>query len=187
MICTDPLPGCIGLTSITGPVGRLIQAGEWLNGDGFGPWEHAIVVLEGGRLIEAAPKGARIRPLTDYQRREVLYVVPAGLTWQQRWDVCDAARTYEGVPYSFLDYAALAAHRLRLPVRGLRRYIASTGHLMCSQLVDRAYLDAGVRLFTDERWPGYVTPMDLFDLLARPRTSTGAPRPHPGAPHRGSR
>lgn len=168
MIRTAPQPGDIGLTSITGAVGRLIRFGQWLNGDGFGQYQHAFIVLPGERLIEAMPGGAIVAPLSKYDDREVLYVSPAGLTYAQRKAICDCALKYEGVPYSFLDYGALAAHRFHLPVPYLRRYIESTGHQICSQLADRAYLDAGQNLFDDGRWEGYVTPMAIANELAHP-------------------
>jgi uncharacterized protein YycO len=166
VIRTDPQPGDIGLTSITGPVGRLIKIGQWLNGDGFGAYQHAFVVLPGGLLIEAMPGGAIIAPLSKYDDRDVLYVSPAGLTDAQRKAICDCALKYRGVPYSFLDYFALAAHRFRIPVLGLRSYIRSTGHQICSQMADQAYLDAGQQLFDDGRWEGYVTPMAIANELA---------------------
>ncbi|ARF59075.1 hypothetical protein [Streptomyces gilvosporeus] len=163
---THPQPGDIGLTRISGVTGQLIRFGQWLNKEGFADYEHAFLVLPDGRLLEAEPGGARIGSLSAYDGAPVLYVCPEGLTTPQRTAICEASARYVGVPYSFLDYAAIAAHRFRLPVPGLRRYIASTGHLICSQLVDQCYLDAGVHLFTDGRWPGYVTPMALYDLLA---------------------
>lgn len=166
MIRTTPQPGDIGLTSITGPVGRLVQFGQWLNGDGFGAYQHAFVVLPGDRLIEAMPGGAQVRSLSAYDDRPVLYVSPAGLTAAQRKAIGDCALKYLGVPYSFLDYLALAVRRFRIPVPGLRRYIAATGHQICSQLADRAYLDAGQHLFADGRWEGYVTPMALYRELS---------------------
>jgi uncharacterized protein YycO len=146
---------------VQGPVGRLIQLGEYLCGDGFTSFEHAFVVLNGGELIEAQPGGAVIRSLSEYDGRHVVYVTPGGLTNEQREAVCAAALRYVGVPYSFVDYLAIAAHRLHLPVPFLRRYVASTGHQICSQLVDRSYMDAKVPLFSDARWPGFVTPADL--------------------------
>jgi uncharacterized protein YycO len=161
VIRTNPQPGDIGLTSITGAVGRLIRIGQWLNGNGFGDYQHAFIVLPDDQLIEAMPGGAIVAPLSKYSDRHVLYVSPAGLTDAQRKAICDCALKYQGVPYSFLDYVALAAHRFHLPVPRLRRYIESTGHQICSQLVDQAYVDAGQRLFDDGRWSGYVTPMDL--------------------------
>ncbi|MGW1194744.1 hypothetical protein ACWD4B_02620 [Streptomyces sp. NPDC002536] len=167
MMHTTPMPADIGLTQIAGPTGRLIRVGQWLNGNGFADYEHAFLVLPGGKLLEAEPGGARIRPLEEYTHSRVLYVYPPGLTGQQRVAVCAAAGRYVGVPYSFLDYGAIAAHRFRLPLPGLRRYVASTRHQICSQLVDQCYQDAGVHLFADGRWPGYVTPMALYGLLAR--------------------
>jgi uncharacterized protein YycO len=168
VIRETPLPGDIGLTSITGAVGRLIKFGQWLNGDGFGAYQHAFVVLPGSLLVEAMPGGAIVDRLSKYDDRDVLYVSPAGLTDAQRKAICDAALRYRGVPYSFLDYLALAAHRFHLPVPGLRRYIQSTGHQICSQLADRAYLDAGQHLFTDRRWEGYITPMAIAAELMWP-------------------
>lgn len=170
---TAPRPGDIGLTSIQGPVGALIRAGQFLNGDGFASYEHAFVVLPGSRLIEAMPGGARIRALAEYDQRTVLYVSPAGLTYAQRVLIAETAAAYEGVGYSFLDYTALAAHRFHLPLPGLRRYVASTRHLICSQLADQAYADAGVQLFRDGRWPGYITPGALFELLAHDTAREG--------------
>ena len=167
MIHAAPEPGDIGLTRISGVTGRLIELGQWLNGDGFSDFEHAFLVLPEQRLLEAEPGGARVRPLAEYQGIEVLYVCPPGLTAEQREAICARAPAYTGVPYSFLDYLAIAAHRFHLPVPGLRGYVASSRHEICSQLVDRIYLDAGVHLFDDNRWPRYVTPMALYDLLAR--------------------
>ncbi|MET8537402.1 hypothetical protein ABZV67_37885 [Streptomyces sp. NPDC005065] len=167
MIRTSPQPGDIGLTNITGSVGRLIQFGQWLNGDGFGAYQHAFIVLPGGLLIEAMPGGAKVRPLSTYDDRDVLYVSPAGLTDAQREAISDCALKYRGVPYSTLDYLALASHRFHLPVPGLRKWIDTERSMICSQLCDRAYLDAGVHLFDDGRWSGYVTPMDLYNLLGK--------------------
>lgn len=163
----QPLPGDIGLTNVEGAVGLGIQVGQWLLGDGDCPYEHAFLVLPDGQLLEAQPGGARIAGLDEYAGRQVLYVAPEGLTDEQRAAICAAAMKYVGVPYSFLDYAAIAAHRFRLPIPWLRRYVASTKHLICSQLVDQCYADAGVRLFQDGRWPGYVCPADLYRLLGR--------------------
>jgi hypothetical protein len=157
-----PRPGDIGLTSVRGPVGRLIQLGEALCGDGFTQFEHAFLVLPGGMLIEAQPGGAVIRPLSDYDGRHVAYVAPAGMTDGQREAVCAAALKYVGVGYSFLDYAAIAAHRVHLPVPFLKRLVASSKHMLCSQLVDQSFQDGGCALFSDLRWPGYVVPADLW-------------------------
>ncbi|GAB2696602.1 hypothetical protein [Kitasatospora kifunensis] len=168
MIEEQPLPGSIGLTPISGAVGLGIRIGQALLGDGDCPYEHAFLVLPDGQLIEAEPGGARIADLSEYAGREVLYVAPAGLTDEERAAICAAALKYRDVPYSFLDYAAIAAHRFHLPGSPLLKgYVASTRHLICSQLVDQCYQDAGIHLFQDGRWPGYSTPADLYRRLGQ--------------------
>jgi hypothetical protein len=75
-----------------------------------------------------------------------------------------AASRYTGIPYSFLDYLAIAAHRLHIPAPGLRSYIASTKHEICSALCDEFYRRVfGVVLVPGE-WQGYVTPGGLWQL-----------------------
>lgn len=162
-----PKPADFGLYKGNDVVGRLIRFGEWLNGNGFSPYSHAFVLLDDGTIIEAEPGGARIRPVTEY--------APELVTWSN-WDLTDAeraaivtaARGMAGTPYSFLDYFAIAAHRFHLPVPWLRQYIASTRHRICSQSVDYCYKVAGVNLFTDGRWEGWVTPADLSCVLKGP-------------------
>ncbi len=46
-------------------------------------------------------------------------------------------------------------------------YVASSKHMICSQLVDFVYMQSGIHLFNDGRWPGYVTPADLASLLGK--------------------
>jgi hypothetical protein len=160
-------PGRIGLTHIHGDIGKLIEFGQWLNGDGFTAWEHAFMDLGDGTLIQAEPgkDGAQIRPLDIYPDSDVYWCdnIYKTVTPEQAQRIASFGRQMRGIKYSAVDYFALAAHRLHLPVPGLKRYISSTGHLICSQLCDEAYELAGVRLF-ENRWGGYVTPGDLYML-----------------------
>ncbi|MBV9022447.1 MAG: hypothetical protein JO362_01265, partial [Streptomycetaceae bacterium] len=50
MIHTDPVPGDVGLTRIPGPLGKFIEVGQWINGNGFKDYEHAFLVLPDGQL-----------------------------------------------------------------------------------------------------------------------------------------
>jgi cell wall-associated NlpC family hydrolase len=163
----NPQPGDFGLTTISGTVGRLIRFGQWLNGDGFSVYEHAFIVIPGGKLVEAEPGGARIGELSEYTNVSVDYS-SWPLTDEQRHAVVGAATALLSTPYSALDYLALATHRLHIPAPGLRSYISSTGHMICSQLVDEVYRRAGVQLFNDGRWPGFVTPGSLRCALTGP-------------------
>jgi uncharacterized protein YycO len=161
------LPGDFFVTSITGEVGRLISLGEWLCGARLGPWDHAGIYLGDGMLVEAEPGGARVGNIAEYEGRPLAWStghIP--LTDEQRTAIVSAARRSVGVPYSFADYAAIAAHRLHLPGGPwLRRYVASSKHMICSQTVDAACQAAGVQLYDDGRWNGYVTPADLATLI----------------------
>lgn len=162
MATSPPLAGLIGLTSIHGSVGKLIEFGQFLNGDNFSQWEHAFISLGNGLIVEAEPGGARVGHVGDYPVIHWCYGLYSLGTAKQNADAALAAKAYVGVPYSAADYFALVAHRLHIPAPGLQDYIANSQHQICSQLVDQADSDAGIHLFTDNRWPGYVTPADLY-------------------------
>jgi hypothetical protein len=140
----------------------LVEFGEFLNGEGFARWDHACLcsrVDPDGTIwiIEADPSGIKEREW-PYENRPHLWSTDRVPTSPL---AAIEARKYIGQKYSWADYYALAAHRLDIPVPGLKQYIGNSHHMICSQLVDQAELDAGVHLFTDGRWPGYVTPQAL--------------------------
>jgi hypothetical protein len=176
-----------------GDIGKMIEIGQWANGDGFAPYEHVLGYAgyflrtpepgprigqpmpitgsgPGHYVIEAMPRGARLRKLEmrpeDYPGA-LWSTGKLGLTEQQRTAIFNAAWTLLGTPYSGLDYQALAAHRLKLHPLDylLKARVASSGHLICSQYWDLAYSRGGYHLFTDNRWPGYVTPLSMAHRL----------------------
>ncbi len=174
-----PQAGEVGLTWIQGWTGFWVSLGQWLAGDG-GPWPwmrhdkklprgfptHAFQVLEDGVIIEAQPGGARVGHVSQYKDRPVLYThMP--LTAEQRARVSAIALQYEGTPYSFLDYLYLALWRLGVRPEKLRDKVRDSGHMICSQLVDKVQEEIGNNLFTDQRLNQDVTPGDLFDLFHR--------------------
>jgi hypothetical protein len=155
------MPGMIGLTQISGWAGRAIDIGQLLNGDGLTGQEHAFVLLPVNMILEAEPGGARIVPLhyTNVHWCQGIYRLLPRVTADQ---LDDAAEQLKGIPYAFLDYPALGAHRLGVNTDALQRYIESTGHEICSQLVDHYYQLLGGHIFDDGRWPGFVTPGMLY-------------------------
>jgi hypothetical protein len=158
-------PGDFRLMKITGHAGRAIRIGQWLNGDGYGDYQHAQVYLGDNRFLDAQPGGANVG---YYDNLNTVGYWSSGLvdmTDDQRDKIHIAAIGYIGTPYAFTDYFALGAHRLHIPAPHLDRYIRSSGHMICSQLVDQCCLDGGVHLFNDGRWSGDVTPGDLWKLL----------------------
>lgn len=155
-----PQPGDIGLTQISGAGGALIRLGQWLNGDGFADYEHAFVYTGGGLIVEAMPKGAwEVDNWHDLSRTRWLKC-PADC----RTAVAEAAHGFVGTPYSIADYFAVAAHRLHIPAPHLDRYVATSKHMICSQLADASAALGGWHLYADDRWPGDVTPGDLNRL-----------------------
>lgn len=160
---------------ISGTIGKLVSFGEWLNGDGFGDYDHAEIYVgmsdptaPYGYTFGAYPGGAAYIPLLRPAEELPNALWSTGkieLTELQRASILSSCAAAKGVPYSVLDYFSLVAHRMHLPVPFLKKYISSTGHMICSQLVDFAYMNAGVHLFKDDRWPGYVVPADLAKLL----------------------
>ena len=147
--------------------GGAIRIGQYLDGAGFGQYEHAAMYLGNNKIVEASNSGTVI---TDYHYENNDTLWSSGIinpTDAQRLEMVKAGTGYEGTPYSWPDYAAIAAHHLHLlpATSALKNYVATSKHMICSQLVDQIYQDANYQLFDDKRWPGYVTPGDLWKLL----------------------
>jgi hypothetical protein len=160
----EPTPGTIGLVRMGRPTGGIIRCLQWLNGSGFEDYEHAVLYLGNGQIIEAMPGGARICPVDEYAGQEIFWCTAiARATDKYLARAVEIAHTFEGVRYSFLDYLELVAARLHVPSPQLRAAIASTGHMICSQLCVRALDLAGAILFPD-RWRGLVAPGDIYEL-----------------------
>lgn len=162
-----PPPASFGLSTVEGHTGAFIRFGQWFTGrrpNGV-HFTHAFLVLDDGEIIEAGPDGAGYGDLEDYlddldAGDDVLFV-DLGLDEVERERVIMAAETLAGRGYSFLTYVYLFALRAGLPSEWLRRRVANTQRLICSQLVDEAYRLAGIHLFNDGREPQNVTPGDL--------------------------
>ncbi|QDH93995.1 peptidase [Streptomyces phage Evy] len=160
-----PRPGDIGLTRIGGLTGVLVGLGQFILRDAS-RYTHVFVVLSETEVIEAMPGGAIISPLDKYAGT-TKYGSPLAayldikLTPEQREAIVREARQLEGVPYSFLDYVALALERVGLHWKWIESRVTSSKHMICSQLADEAYKRAGVHLFEDGRLSQKVTPGDL--------------------------
>src|SRR6185437_4828496 len=160
-------------TDISGGVGKLVSFGEWLNGSGFTRYEHAEIYVGGiseeaplGYTFGAYPGGAKMVPLDEHTLKTGLWSTNHfDISASTRDNIVECCKQLEGTPYSAADYFALVAHRFHIPAPLLKNYIASSKHMICSQLVDYVYMECGVHLFTDVRWPLYVTPADLAKIL----------------------
>jgi hypothetical protein len=179
-----PAPGTIGLSRIDGALGWWISAGQALSGDAAN-WTHAFIVLDQDTVIQAEPKGARIAPLAPYLAPDAA-VFLHGWPRLNRFQVAklqNEAERLRGTPYSFLDYLSLAALALRIRPQWLKNYVASSGHMICSQLVDHLMCVVGAQLFDDGRPSQDVTPGDICNAYVRALSQAGL-NPPPAQPTR---
>jgi len=124
---------------------------------------HTYLVARPGVIVEAMPRGARSGVLAGTDRIGPGFgYIRLPLTDEQRALVWPWALERIGTPYSFLDYLSLALLHLGLPRRLVAGRVTSSGHMICSQLVDAALTDAGFHLFDDGRLSQDVTPGALF-------------------------
>jgi hypothetical protein len=158
--------GDFGLTRVHGPFGRLIRFGQYWYGNSS-EYEHAFLVLSNNEVLEAEPRGARIVPLSNYLNDPHTVFVKVPLTPEQRIAIDAAGRSLEGIPYSFLDYLALALAKFHIKPKFITNYIKTDKHMICSQLVDEAEFMVGFQMFDDGREPSQVTPGGLSDWAIR--------------------
>lgn len=156
--------GDIGLTSIGGLLGFFVMIGQALAQDAS-KYTHAFIVLDDNTVIAAQPGGARIDSIDLYKNKAIY--LQMDLTDVERRDIVKEARKLEGLPYSFLDYLALALARFGIKPQWLIKYITDTGHMICSQMVDEVYRRCNIHLFKDGRLPQDVSPGDLLYVIAK--------------------
>lgn len=170
--------GAYFVVDVHGPAGWAIGVAQALAGRPSAYQHAGMIVTADGGTIEAAPGGAFAGHLSAYTGRRLLVcdgpirgwlahggraAIP-GMEGIKRAQVAQEATALTGRPYSALDYLALALLHLRLPSRWVRDRVASSGHLICSQLVDLVMRRCSIRLFADKQLPGDVMPADLADL-----------------------
>lgn len=171
-----PRPADFGLVRIRGASGVLIRIGQYLNAvrwrtifrrDLWRNVQHAFILVDDNMVVEAEPGGARHVSLDEYAGETIIWS-SWPLTDAERRLIVAQAMNLIGTPYSFLDYLSLACRRLHVPVPGLRKYIADSGHMICSQLTDEIYHRGKQEMFQDHRWPGDVDPLDLYAVRTGP-------------------
>jgi uncharacterized protein YycO len=154
---------------------------------GFVPWcirvitrspvNHAALYVGGGQLVEAQPQGAILVPVTKYDGYR-LYWSNLDLTGTERKQIALAGLNLRGTPYAFADILAQVLVRVfkwRASFWAKDR-AARPDRLQCAQLVEAAYLKAGIVLLP--KTPrGMVSPGDLYDLIERTGSGETDERP----------
>jgi hypothetical protein len=191
---TDIKPGMFGLSQIGGVTGKLIRLGQKVVERQDYTYTHAFLVVSPEKVIEAEPGGAIFSPLSKYLDKPnvVFSDLPISLAVQEtvaawakvgyNYATDDAANMYEtvlrnrvvafgeacqGIPYSYLDYFALALERFNIHIKAVENRVKREDRMICSQLVDWAYAQVGIHLFDDGRLPQDVTPGDLEGYIRK--------------------
>ena len=98
----------------TAPTRALVYVGQLLLREQFRIGRfvagHAGIVVDGGKIVEAMPDGARIRDITskDWTPAHAYFRLPDDYPGQHL-DAAAIAHAMVGVPYSFMSYAYLGA------------------------------------------------------------------------------
>ncbi|TME26309.1 MAG: hypothetical protein E6I64_09720 [Chloroflexi bacterium] len=158
----DPRPGDFILTHGGELFSRLIQIGQGLRFRGpdapYTYWNHtALIVSEGGALIEALGPGVRRTTLAAYVATQYT-VVHIDASTEDRTEAVAFAEHYLGAQY---DWATIASIGLSL-LTGAKFSFGFSGQLICSGLVARA-LERTAVIFDDE--PSHVMPATLAKLF----------------------
>lgn len=160
----DVRPGDIMFSKRLKPraVEALVWGGQMILAETGYP-QHVGVVVDGGRLVQAMPKGAEVVTLDKrHWTGDITFIRPNYRSEYTAPAVARAALRYVGTPYSFLDYAAIAGLHLGIKNGPIRRYVRTSQHMICSQLADQALADAGWHVFDDGRLAQDVTPVALY-------------------------
>ncbi len=162
------LPATIVLGRIPGLVGKLVWLGQAINGD-RSYWTHAGITTGDRNVFEARPGGAGTSSLGVGETWHTWDSVYWDLTYEQRVKIVEECHKRLGTGYNWTTYFYLAAYRLNLPLttRLLRKRVARSDKMICSQIVDEIYRVCGIQLFDDGRLPHDVTPGDLARLRDR--------------------
>lgn len=177
MVTTLITPGDLCCMPILGSVGKLIEFGQWLDGDKFQPYEHVVVYLghplslpqtEWGYTASAYPDRHGIRPLACAPTKVQGALWSSGafkLSDYQRVSIVRWCLSHPNVAYGNWDYPQLFLHHFGINSKHLRRKIESDNSLICSAYADASYRAAGYQMFDDGRWENDVVPMDIAQLI----------------------
>lgn len=139
MTTYEPRIGEIGLVKTTGFFGNLIRVGTQSR------WNHSIIYVGNGMIIEANPQGVQLKPLSEHP--VVAWSKHIDFTPEQGQAAADYAQTLLGKPYNFFDIAVLALRilGLRFLTNGLLTKLGSESYgYICSELTTEAWVKSGI-------------------------------------------
>ena len=152
---STPAPGSYGCVRTGGFYAWLIRVGTRSH------FNHAFIVMENGRIIEADPGGARWAQLSDYETDSKVFDTRDVLTDEQRQRVMYKAEVLLGTPYGWTDIVRLSLRCMGLQWQWLTRKADNEAAMICSQLVAACGQAAGLDWLCGREAAAAVTPGDL--------------------------
>lgn len=150
-----PVPGSYGCVRTHGLAAWLIRVGTR---SGF---NHAFIVMDEDRVIEADPGGARWALLSGYSTDRVVFDTGDDLSPEQRQLIMSKAVALLGVPYGWLDIFRLSLRCAGLRWSWLTRAADEERAMICSQLVAACGQAGSADWLCGREAPAAVTPGDL--------------------------
>lgn len=147
-------PGQYGCVRTGGFLGWLIRVGTRSR------YNHAFIVMDGGQVVQADPKGASWGQLSDYQHDAVVFSQDV-LSPEQRAAIMNKAVVLLGTPYGWTDIVRLALRCAGVQWQWLTRAADNERAMICSQLVSACGAAAGVDWLCGREAAAAVTPGDL--------------------------
>jgi Uncharacterized distant relative of cell wall-associated hydrolases len=128
-------------------------------------YTHSVIAIDGERIIEAWPGGARIAYADEYDAANIVWST-FDHTARQAAAIRDFARAQLGKQYAWEDVPliALALATGEHTPTWVDRKLSSDDRWICSELVDAAFQSAGIPLFAGIQ-PSAVYPAMLAQLI----------------------
>ena len=157
---TEDLTAQIGLVPTSETLFQRVIA--WVQGS---PYVHTVIAVDNEHCIGAESPSPQIRPIDHFPG---IVFSHYDLTQEQKLGIVLWARLHAKTHYNWAAILLIGVERLtrRHAPNWVVRIISSSKRLMCSQMVDAAYLyGAGMQLFADRRYFGIVSPSDYVPLF----------------------
>ena len=156
IFASDLRPGnycCISTASLFGRVIRMATRSRY---------DHAVLVLGGGDIVEATVTGVRVSRLASYSGRPMCANAAEAMTDTQRAGVCAKGRSFAGDEYGWGTIALIALRLAGIRSRWLTRLLSDRDAVICSQLVCEAGEAEGLTSWQcGEPSPQFVEPAEL--------------------------
>jgi len=156
VFASELLPGtycCVSTTGLFGRVIRMVTRSRY---------DHALIYLGSGDIVEATVTGVRISRLASYSGRPMCANAAEAMTDTQRAGVCAKGRSFAGDEYGWGTIALIALRLAGIRSRWLTRLLSDRDAVICSQLVCEAGEAEGLTSWQcGEPSPQFVEPAEL--------------------------